>query len=208
MRIYIILLALVILSCNSNSGKKADDTVSIKDKPAVVNDDISVANDGKELYEINDEGYEYGDEFEEYDEESIVFSKYEVEVVDNFTKAPLDFENNEAAWMFRTRIKDAYQSEKIDFAGYYISVLFGCGAGCISGFIIDTRDGKIYELPLGEENMCFYDIDRAVCKPDSRLFISAICRETDYGEFFYIAYLWDEENKEFIEIEKEDFLKQ
>lgn len=209
MRIYILLLALVTLSCNSNGGKKVDDTIAIKEESSVVAaNDIPADINTEEFYEIGDEDYDYEGELEEFDEESVLFSRYGVDVLENFTKAPLDFEDNEAAWMFRTRIREAYKSDKIDFAGYYIGVLFGCGSGCISGFIVDTRDGKIYALPLGEGNMCFYDIDKAVCKPDSRLFISSICRETGDGEIYYIAYLWDEESKEFTTIEKEDFLEQ
>ena len=75
------------------------------------------------------------------------------------------------------------------------------------GFMVDVRDGKIYDLPLGEQNSCFWSLDRALGKPDSRLFISAICKEDENSETaLYIAYIWNEEKKLFENVNKEEFI--
>lgn len=130
---------------------------------------------------------------------------------DDFTltkKAPLDLLSNESAKYFKTRITEAYASDRIDFASYYISVIFGCGASCIAGFIMDVRDGKIYDLPLGEENSCLFAEDRALFKPQSRLFISGICKESPEDEkVYYKAFVWNEDHKIFEKADEKDLLK-
>lgn len=139
--------------------------------------------------------------------DSINFKKYAVEIQTVSSKAPLNWESNPGAKFFRTRIIDAYKSNTVDFAGHYIGVLFGCGADCIMGFIIDVRDGKIYESPLGESNMCSWSLDKAVCRADSRLFISAICRENEESKIpFYNASVWNEDKKIFEKTDSKDFL--
>lgn len=205
MRICLLILLLALFSCNLVNKKKVDNHVKANVVLANENEEYTEYEEAEE-YE-QEGGYEYRDGLEYYNRNDILFSKYAVEVLDNFTKAPLAFEDNEAARYFRTRIKEAYQSDEISFAGSYISVIFGCGAGCVTGFIMDVRDGEIYALPLGEENMCFFDLEKAFFKPDSRLFISAVCGNLEDDEIYYIAYLWDEERKEFEKIEKEEFLE-
>ncbi|MGV8993736.1 MAG: hypothetical protein ACOH1O_06490 [Flavobacterium sp.] len=140
--------------------------------------------------------------------DSINFEKYAVEVQDVIRKAPLDFSSYPESKSFRTRITEAYSDgTAIDFAGHYIISAFGCGAGCIMGFMVDVRDGKIYDLPLGEQNSCFWSLDRALGKPDSRLFISAICKEEENNPIsLYIAYVWNEEKKLFENVNKEEFI--
>lgn len=113
-------------------------------------------------------------------------------------KAKLDFSSDEGAYNFRTRIQEAYASGSPDFASYYITVIFGCGASCIMGMMMDVRDGKIYGLPLGEETSCLFADDRAIFYPDSRLFIASICRESNEAEnVYYHAFVWNEEKKDF-----------
>lgn len=139
--------------------------------------------------------------------DSINFDKYAVDVQKVTQKAPLDFSSYPDAKFFRTRIIDAYKSNEIAFGGHYIGTIFGCGASCIMGFIMDVRDGKIYDLPLGERNMCFWDIDKAISNPDSRLFISAICREDENSKTAnYNAYVWNEEKKVFESVAQKEFL--
>ncbi|TDG35593.1 hypothetical protein EZJ43_13305 [Pedobacter changchengzhani] len=139
--------------------------------------------------------------------DSINFDKYAVDVQEVFKKAPLDFSSYPDAKFFRTRIIDAYKSNEIAFGGHYIGTIFGCGASCIMGFIMDVRDGKIYDLPLGEKNMCSWDIDKAISNPDSRLFISAICKEDENSKTAnYNAYVWNEEKKVFETVAQKEFI--
>ena len=50
---------------------------------------------------------------------------------------------------FRTRLRDAIEHEKPDFAGHFIVVKWGCGSGgCNSGAVIDAKTGKAYVFPV------------------------------------------------------------
>lgn len=140
--------------------------------------------------------------------DAINFEKYAVEEEKNFTKAPLNWQDYPEAKDFKTRITEAYDRDEVDFAGHYILATFGCGASCIMGFMMDVQDGKIYDLPLGEENSCLFAEDRVVCKSTSRLFVAGICKEKmDDEAVYYKSYLWDEEEKEFKTIDAKEFLK-
>ncbi|WP_123902699.1 hypothetical protein [Chryseobacterium elymi] len=120
-------------------------------------------------------------------------------------KAKLNFSSDEGAYNFRTRIKEAYASGTPDFASYYITVIFGCGASCIMGLMMDVRDGKIYGLPLGEETSCMFAEDRAIFGLGSKLFIASICKESPEDEnVYYHAFVWNEEKKVFEKVEEKD----
>lgn len=96
----------------------------------------------------------------------------------------------------------------MNFGGYYVTSIFGCGASCIMGFMVDVRDGKIYDLPLGEENSCLFAEDRALYNWMSRLFIAGVCKENvDAKKVYYKAYLWNEDKKEFEKVGESAFLK-
>lgn len=142
------------------------------------------------------------------DTDSIDFEKYKAEQPASLKKAPLNWSSYPSAADFKTTITSAYEeNDSAHFAGYYILATYGCGLSCVAGYMIDMRDGKIYDLPLGEENSCSHAEDRVVCYPGSRLFVSAICRSSvNKNQLEYIAYLWNEESKKFKPIQKPDFL--
>ena len=126
-------------------------------------------------------------------------------------KAPLKLGD----WkMFKTRLKWAHQDGEIGFAGNYIVSTWGCGAGCLSGAMIDKRTGLVYGLPIGEGTP--YDLgcshewsnplenEAIVFQPNSRLFISRNCNAEQIGDsnqyiekYTYFVHLWDEKNKKF-----------
>lgn len=140
--------------------------------------------------------------------DSLDFERYKVDAEKIAKHAPIDWTSYPEAKDFRTRITDAYKTNEVDFAGYYVTSIFGCGAGCIMGFMVDVRDGKIYDLPLGEENSCMFAEDRAIGRLTSRLFVASICKEKmEDKKVYYKAYLWDDEKKEFEKIEPNAFLK-
>ncbi|KPE53004.1 hypothetical protein [Chryseobacterium indologenes] len=120
-------------------------------------------------------------------------------------KAKLDFSRDKDFYDFRTRIRKAYAEGTPDFASYYITVIFGCGTSCIMGMMMDVRDGKIYDLPLGEETSCLFADDRAIFDLDSRLFIASICRESNEAEnVYYNAFVWNEQKKVFEKVDEKD----
>lgn len=92
------------------------------------------------------------------------------------------------------------------------TVFWGCGAGCVSGVMVDTRDGKIYNLPIDEQtyrNFCRSDNDKSndetiLFKPNSRLFITTSCDEYDIENTSkskqvkeYFINVWNEPKKKF-----------
>lgn len=53
--------------------------------------------------------------------------------------------------MYRTRLLKALKAGP-NFAGHLVLEQIGCGAGCRFAFVIDARNGKVSEFPLGGEN--------------------------------------------------------
>ncbi|RZK57607.1 MAG: hypothetical protein EOO87_02400 [Pedobacter sp.] len=193
---------LVFTACNNepkqNQAELADTAsvaIAIEVPQAIVKDSIPTAT----IVEEEEEELELTD--------SVNFAKYAVEEVSNLKKAPIDFSSYPEARSFRTRIIEGYKEMEVNFAGHYVAIYFGCGASCIMGFMVDVNDGKIYDLPLGEGKMCFWAMDRALHLASSKLFISSICKQNENDKnVFYIASLWDEEAKEFKDIDKKEFL--
>jgi hypothetical protein len=146
------------------------------------------------------------------------FEKYKIEKYAISKKAKLNFQSNPEAKNFKTRITEGYKQGKVDFGGYYITIIWGCGTGCINGAMVDIRDGKIYDLPLGEEFYyagCFsnneneQNDDSLNYKDSSRLFITAICSENEIEntnkvkqEKLYFVNVWNEQKKKFDLIKK------
>lgn len=124
-------------------------------------------------------------------------------------KAKINYNSNPTAKQFKTLITQDYNG-KIDFASFYNIILWGCGTGCISGVMIDVRDGKVYNLPsLGWDNCGIdgkYDEDdRTIYKGNSRLFVTGLCESnydsSTYEKTFFI-YEWNELKKKFIKIKE------
>jgi hypothetical protein len=126
----------------------------------------------------------------------IYFENFTVPVVkiSLATAKPLNFKSNPDASMFRTRIAEAYQQKDNVFAGHFKVALFGCGAGCVTGFAIDMLTGNIYNLPLGEEGSCMFAEERALFKAGSSLFVSGVCKENpESNTLYYTAFIWKED---------------
>ncbi|WP_051224136.1 hypothetical protein [Flavobacterium tegetincola] len=213
--ILILTMLVSLFACNETKKQEAvadkQDSTAVKMAPLEITE---IEPDTSETV-LESDSYESGitntNEEPEEDitaKDSINFDKYSVDVQEVNKKAPLDFSSYPDAKFFKTRITEAYNEDtSVVFGGHYVGTIFGCGASCIMGFIMDVRDGKIYDLPLGEQNMCFWDIDKAISNPDSRLFISAICKENEDSKVAnYIAYVWNEEQKVFESIAEKEFL--
>lgn len=199
----LLLFGIILFSCKK--GKAS--TIKNVDIP-VQNDTVKTAVTEKKTDSVSSVQQTEKEEEETTDLYPVNFKKFPADDVTLTKRATLDFSSNESAKYFKTRITEAYASDRIDFASYYISVIFGCGASCIAGFIMDVRDGKIYDLPLGEENSCLFAEDRALFKPHSRLFISGICKESPEDEkVYYKAFVWNEDHKIFEKADEKDLLK-
>lgn len=70
------------------------------------------------------------------------FSQYRASVEKPRVKT-INFRGNPGARSFRTRLTEGLR-DGVNFAGHYVVVGWGCGTGCISGAIIDTRTGNVF----------------------------------------------------------------
>ncbi|WP_187070699.1 hypothetical protein [Pedobacter fastidiosus] len=200
--IAILAIPIIMLGCKNDSktANQLDD--SLKKDTAVT--ETAIVKDTSII-----ESKEANNDEEIYHTDSVNFEKFASNTELNEAKAPIAWSSYPEAKDFKTRIIEAYKTNEVGFASNYILATFGCGTSCIMGFMVDTRDGKIYDLPLGEENSCSNAEDSAIYKNNSKLFISSICKEKlGSTKVYYLAYLWDEDKKEFTSMKKEeDFLK-
>lgn len=108
----------------------------------------------------------------------------------------LDLKSLKGANEFKTRLKEAFKADTINFAGHYTLVFWGCGSPCKISMIIDRLTGKIYESPTSSLGYEF--------KSDSRMLIVNPPNENGfYDDCIYckpIVYVFDEKNKKFDEL--------
>lgn len=80
------------------------------------------------------------------------FKDYPVEVYHGALAEP-DFSTAPDAKAFESRIKDACNNG-INFAGHYTLVIWGCGAPCQTGVVVNRKTGEIiegYQTSLGSD---------------------------------------------------------
>ncbi|RYD79330.1 MAG: hypothetical protein EOP55_05000 [Sphingobacteriales bacterium] len=208
----LILISSLAFGCKNHSSgvdRKADSIANATNGNAIDTDSITLVPHEPIADTVKTKSRETADDAEISYADSIDFGKFYVELQKNQTsRASIDWSSYPEAGAFKTRITEAYKTSEISFGGHYVSAVFGCGASCIMGFMVDVRDGKIYDLPLGEENSCLFAEDRALYTTTSKLFIAGICKENNEDtSVYYKAYLWDESKKEFSGIKPEEFLK-
>lgn len=123
------------------------------------------------------------------------FKDFKVDTLENAQKAPIDFTSNANATDFKTRVVNAYQSDKANFAGHYTFVFWGCGTACQSGLLVDRNTGKIFDVPTASLGYEFY--------PDSRLLmVNPPDSDGLYQNCSYckpMLYVFDETTKTFKE---------
>ena len=199
----LLVLAIAIACRNTNNASENTSTLPDTNVKSVINTvqpEIIVKDSIVKINEVDEKQINYLD--------SIDFEKFPTEVRKRTSAAAIDWTSYPEAKVFKTRITEAYKSTEVGFAGYYVLATFGCGTSCVMGYMVDVRDGKIYDLPLGEENSCLFAEDRIVCNSQSRLFISGICKENlEAKKVFYKGYLWDEDKKEFSTVNEDQFVK-
>ena len=67
------------------------------------------------------------------------------------TKAQINFESNPIAESHRTVLTEKYNELGVNFASHYIVITWGCGSGCVTGAMVDTRDGFVHSMPKDDE---------------------------------------------------------
>ena len=131
------------------------------------------------------------------------FSEYPAKKIEK-TKAKINYSSNSTGSSFKTQIKEQYKNGKVDFGGHYITITWGAGAGLTVGAMVDIIDGKIYDLPLSEENSYrgthHRENNNILYKPNSNLFIcySSLNSEKEgYVNLNYSIYKWNDKAKKF-----------
>ena len=84
-------------------------------------------------------------------------------------KVQLNTNINSFTKSYKTMINESYESEEINFAGKYILNYWGCGSPCAVGIAINTRNGKLIEIPASSVGYQFQKNSRLliVNPPDS-----------------------------------------
>lgn len=120
-------------------------------------------------------------------------------------KAPLQLASSPLGITYRTAIRQQYAAGKVNFAGHYVTTLWGAGTGQTLGAMVDVGTGKIYELPLSEANSnrgVYHDSNHNIFyQPTSKLFVCYASTANPANEqqvrLTYYFYKWDETNRRF-----------
>jgi hypothetical protein len=112
-------------------------------------------------------------------------------------KAAINFESDPIAKEYKTVISEKYSELDVNFASYYIITTWGCGSGCVSGAMVDTRDGHVYPMPKDQEwggNGTYID-----SKKESNTLLTVLAIQTPSGgtEETRKYWEWDEDSKKF-----------
>ena len=117
-------------------------------------------------------------------------------IVEKARASAINFKNDPGARSMRTRLTEALRGG-VNFAGHFIVAGWGCGTGCISGAIIDARNGNVlWPLPLNALGVWYegasYVKDPVEYRKNSRLLIirgSPGVKDNDQdkpnGEYYY-----------------------
>ncbi|QYO65428.1 hypothetical protein [Leptolyngbya sp. 7M] len=123
----------------------------------------------------------------------------------------IDFRSHKDARMFRTRLREALRGG-VNFAGRYIIATWGCGTGCVSGAVIESRTGKVFfpkELSPFIAGNYYADDDKPIeYRTDSSLLImdGAIGTGDDRDEPKFGKYylVWKGARFELVKFEPQD----
>ena len=104
-------------------------------------------------------------------------------------KADIDFKSNPLAERYRTVITEKYNELEVNFASYYVITTWGCGSGCVTGVMVDIRDGIVYSMPEDKEwggNGTYIE-----SKKESKLLITVAVAQSQSGEVEEIRKSWE-----------------
>lgn len=121
-------------------------------------------------------------------------------------KADINFKSNPIAERQRTVITEKYNELEVNFASYYVITTWGCGSGCLTGVMVDIRDGFVYSMPEDKDwggNGTYID-----SKKDSEVLLTVAVAQGPSGEVEESRkyWEWNEELKKFRLIKEESVL--
>ena len=121
-------------------------------------------------------------------------------------KADINFKSNPVAERYRTVITEKYNELEVNFASYYVVTTWGCGSGCVTGVMVDIRDGFVYSMPEDKDwggNGTFIE-----SKKESKILKTVAVAQSSSGEIEESRkyWEWNEDLKKFKFIEEESVL--
>ena len=121
-------------------------------------------------------------------------------------KADINFKSNPIAERYRTAITEKYNELEVNFASYYIVTTWGCGSGCVTGVMVDIRDGFVYSMP--EDNDWGGNGTYIESKKASKILKTVAVAQSSSGEIEETRkyWEWNEDLKKFKFIEEESVL--
>jgi len=90
------------------------------------------------------------------------FKTYNVDSIYTGKVAGINFDSNPQFKLFRTAIRQGYKNNKLNFAGHYCFVWWGCGSPCQQSAIVDLKTGRIYDTLSGGSGYEFRKDSRMV----------------------------------------------
>lgn len=119
------------------------------------------------------------------------------ENIEKKIKADIDFSSNPVAERYRSAISEQYDELDVNFASFYIVTTWGCGSGCVTGAMVDTRDGSVYSMPQDKEwggNGTYIESNK-----ESAILLTSAVAQSPTGETEETRkyWEWNEELKEF-----------
>jgi hypothetical protein len=118
-------------------------------------------------------------------------------------KADIDFRSNPIAERNRTVITEKYNELEVNFASFYIITTWGCGSGCVTGVMVDIRDGIVYSMP--EDKDWGGSGTYIESKKESKLLVTVAVAKSPSEEVEEIrkSWEWNEDLKKFKFIKEE-----
>jgi hypothetical protein len=95
---------------------------------------------------------------------------------------------------------EKYQERTVEFAGYFVRFFYGCGTSCSEHFLIDIRDGKIYDVPGKSTWTGSGNLD-PICNVNSTLYIAAqeiYNWDDETFDYDYNVIYWNDKQKKFV----------
>ncbi len=121
-------------------------------------------------------------------------------------KAEINFKSNPTAERYRIVITDKYNELEVNFASYYVIITWGCGSGCVTGVMVDIRDGFVHSLPEDKDwggNGTYIE-----SKKESKILKTVAVAQSSSGEIEEDRkyWEWNEDLKKFKFVEEESVL--
>ena len=118
-------------------------------------------------------------------------------------KADINFKSNPKAELYRTVITEKYNKLDVNFASYYVITTWGCGSGCVTGVMVDARDGVVYSMPEDKDwggNGTYIE-----SKQESKILKTIAVARSSSGEIeeYRKYWEWNENIKKFTFIKEE-----